>query len=126
MTLTLTIGGMSKTKVREKFNEHDTNKNGFLEFGEFKKFFKNMMPGCITECSKTGDVRMAKELLEAGADPDERDTNQSTPLIHAVWPGFTEFIHLLVEYGADVNAKNNKNNTAIHFAFEKVVWPLPR
>ena len=117
--MTRLVGGMSKKLIRQKFDDFDGNKNGFLEFDEFKRFFKTLMPGCLTDAAKNGDVRMVKQVLEAGVAPDERDSHQSTPLIHAVWPGYREVIELLLIHRADVNAQNIKGNTAVHFAFEK-------
>ena len=56
------------------------------------------------------DVAAVKQLLEAGHSantPVERKNYTSTPLILACWRGNLEIARLLVEAGADVNAKEH-------------------
>lgn len=40
----------------------------------------------LSAAAKAGDVDRVRQLLAQGADPNERDLNGSTPLIHAVRP----------------------------------------
>ena len=57
----------------------------------------------------------AKLLLEAGANPDSRDTGGKTPLITACQTGGNRSIRLLIEHGADINAKTYKTGiNALH------------
>jgi len=53
------------------------------------------------------DMKTAKALLEQGADPTERDPDGSTALHYmASRQPFDETAALLIEHGADLNAKN--------------------
>ena len=45
-------------------------------------------------------------LLLSGADLEASDVNGWTPLMRATFKGNTEIVKILVENGADVNAKN--------------------
>lgn len=59
-----------------------------------------------------GNISMAKLLLEKGANIEFRDPWGNTPLSTAVFhegdsENSLEMIHLLLSYGADVNAENN-------------------
>ena len=42
-----------------------------------------------------------------------------TGLIEASRNGYTDIVKYLVEKGADVNAKNNKNKTALDYAIKR-------
>lgn len=54
------------------------------------------------------DVFLVQELLKNGALCDISDCNGFTPLFHAVRNNNTSIISLLIRYGANVNAKNDR------------------
>jgi ankyrin repeat protein len=63
------------------------------------------------------DDRSVRQLIEA--DPKlarGRDAGGSTPLHHAAGFGSIESMRLLLDRGADVNAKNSFEGTALHWA----------
>ena len=62
--------------------------------------------------------------LRCTFDWTQVNANNSTPLMHATWPGHLEVVKLLVEGKADVNFRNLKRNTALHFAYERysICW----
>lgn len=68
--------------------------------------------------------KIAKLLIEYGADVNNRRKpgfvsrygGNNTPLHEAVWARNLPMVKLLVENGADVNAKNNQNYTPLHEA----------
>lgn len=78
--------------------------------------------------AKANDLPVMRELLAAGADPFIPTRDGTTALMHAAGvghePGITrsaeaealEAVHLVVELGADVNAVNEKGDTALHGA----------
>lgn len=61
--------------------------------------------GALSRAVQDYDVDSARELLEQGADPDERNDVGSTPLLYAASRS-RELVELLVNYGADINARN--------------------
>jgi ankyrin repeat protein len=74
----------------------------------------------IIKAAKAGDVAAVRTLLEADASlVGARDVDVSTPLHYAAWKGHTEVAALLLDFGADVNAKNDNGhwgNTPLHAA----------
>jgi len=60
-----------------------------------------------------GNTETVKELIDQGADINERDENGRTALMFAVMNTHYETMKVLLEYGADVNAKSNKGGTAL-------------
>jgi ankyrin repeat protein len=74
----------------------------------------------ILKAAKTGDAAGIKALL--AADPElvhSRDKDGSTPLHCAVWKGHPQVVTLLLEAGADVNARNENDHwgtTPLHAA----------
>lgn len=93
-------------------------------------------PNAITECGKSplmlaamyGHKVVMAALLDAGADPnlgsDEEYSEGTTALMYIASSFFAtnrvEVIQLLVERGANVNAKNDKGQTALMVAGENV------
>ena len=74
----------------------------------------------IFKAAKKGDVAAIRKLL--AADPSlvhARDQEGSTPLHWAAWRGQVEAARLLLEAGADVNARNQNTHwgtTPLHAA----------
>lgn len=68
--------------------------------------------------ARRGKVEHLKRLLDIGSDPNElsRDTNQVTPLMLAVARSTTAFTELLLNKGADVNAKDKHEMSPLHYA----------
>jgi hypothetical protein len=62
------------------------------------------------------DVATTKRLLQQGADVNERNAIEHTPLHHVSWKGNVECARLLLEYGADVNPTDRYDWTPLHEA----------
>jgi ankyrin repeat protein len=75
-------------------------------------------PGALHAAAEEADADATKALLDAGEDPDARDTYRYTPLMRAVSrldrpEQRAHVIELLLEAGADVNAVEQAEQTAI-------------
>lgn len=72
----------------------------------------------IVACQSGGQkaTDMANMLIAKGANIDARDIYGSTPLMYAAKSGNTVLTKLLLEKGAEVNAVNNDNETALYIA----------
>lgn len=67
--------------------------------------------------SRNGSPAIVAELLNAGANPNKAGVTGVTPLMFAAASGEVESLRLLIEKGAQVNAKENANEqTALMFA----------
>lgn len=66
-----------------------------------------------------GDLDVAKDLLEHGADVNAMDAQHWTPLLNALG-GYnddkTDMAKLLIDNGADVNVKDKNGLTPLHYA----------
>ncbi len=68
----------------------------------------------IHEAVLEGDLEAVRQLIEAGADVNEREPiGGSSPLITAATFGRTEAAKALIEAGADVNQRNTEGSTAL-------------
>ena len=74
-------------------------------------------PQQLSTAAFTGDVAAMKQALTDGADPNTKDPQSgNTLLATAALMGHTEIVTLLLEHGADVNARNRDDGTALHAA----------
>src|SRR5712691_7664515 len=62
---------------------------------------------------RENDLARLKSITASGADVNLRDARGSTPLMHAAAIGSLEAMQLLLKAGADVNAKNGLDTTAL-------------
>ena len=60
-----------------------------------------------------GDTKSVRELINQGADINQRDDNGRTALMFAVVNRHYKTMKVLLEHGADVNARSNKGGTAL-------------
>ena len=64
-----------------------------------------------------GDIQKVKDLLQQGSDVNAIDTFGRTPLMLAAMGNSQELINLLLEHGADINAKDaSTGKTVLQFA----------
>ena len=89
-------------------------------FNIFKKFSVNAQDDDgrtrLYKAAKNGNVRDAKRLLLAGADPNIKTKRGLSPLHQAVYWGEVEIVKALLRHGADVNIDNGKGWTPLHSA----------
>jgi|SRR5215813_5415688 len=60
-----------------------------------------------------GNTQTVKDLLDQGADVNQRDDNSRTALMFATINMHYETMKVLLEHGADVQARSNEGGTAL-------------
>lgn len=74
----------------------------------------------IVKAAKSGDAAAVRALVEADRSlVNARDSDGSTPLHCAAWKGFPEVVTVLLELGADIQARNENGHwgdTPLHAA----------
>jgi ankyrin repeat protein len=66
--------------------------------------------------AESGDVEVAKVLIDHHARLDERDNRGLTPLLWTAFGGKDEMAALLLSSGADVNARGKDGRTTLELA----------
>ena len=62
------------------------------------------------------DSNEAARLLKAGFDPDIKDADGRTALMHTVIDGKDQLLDLLIDNGSDVNLQDKQGLSPLHFA----------
>jgi len=70
----------------------------------------------IHNAASSNNFSKVKELLEKGADVNEKDGRGRTALLLAAVAGHKDVAELLISHGADVNLSNDYGWTPLHFA----------
>lgn len=70
----------------------------------------------IFNCCILGRTADVADLLDNGGAVDCTDSRGRTPLMVACWAGRLEVVQLLLQRGADVNARNLTGTTAFMYA----------
>ena len=65
-----------------------------------------------------GDLDGVRSALAKGADPEGRDALGYTALMRAAEDALPEGVHMLLEAGASVNARDHSKATAMHLGAE--------
>jgi len=63
-----------------------------------------------------GNINATQQLLVHGANPELTNNSLDTPLIRAVYNNSVEIVRTLIEYNANVNAKDATNHTPLYYA----------
>jgi uncharacterized protein (TIGR02145 family) len=70
----------------------------------------------ILACAKSGNRKEVKKLIESGANIEQRDSSDNTPLIVATYSGHTDIVKLLINAGANIDAQGEGSYTALILA----------
>jgi ankyrin repeat protein len=70
------------------------------------------------------NFELVKKLLEGGGNPNARDQEESSCMHEAMKNGDIEIIFILLDYGADLNNKNNRKQTPLYFCNSKMLQLL--
>lgn len=73
----------------------------------------------LVEAAETGQVPRLRLLLLADGEFDYKDRDGYTALHGSSMHGYLDCVKLLVEHGADINARCNKRCTALYYASER-------
>ena len=86
-----------------------------------KKAARAKEPGALHAAVYAGDTVDARELLELGANVNEArsEEDSKTPLLVAASKGNADMVRLLLKNGADLDAKDDCDNNALHIACSK-------
>ena len=113
------IGGFIGIEVkRENISVMQTGRNEIAKLFGVKGFdSKDIASPDLSGAVFIGDLAAVKRALTDGADPNVQDPQSGSIMLSiAALMGHTEIVALLLEHGADVNAKSRDGGTALHAA----------
>ncbi|XP_077380384.1 cyclin-dependent kinase 4 inhibitor D [Festucalex cinctus] len=96
--------------------------------GEVRRILEEgrLHPDTINEFGRTalqvmmmGNSKVARLLLENGADPNVHEAGGTAPVHDAARAGFVDTLQVLVEYGASVNVADHTGALPIHLAIKE-------
>ena len=113
------IGGMVGVEVKDEIAVMQTGRNEIAKLFGVKEFDSKDIASShdLSGAVFIGNLASVKQALTDGADPNAEDPQSgSTMLSIAALMGHTEIVTVLLEHGADVNAKSRDGGTALHAA----------
>jgi ankyrin repeat protein len=72
--------------------------------------------GVVSSFNSNDDYKLAKLLINSGADLNYQDKNGNTALIYCVYYNNIKLLKLLIKSGADLNIKDNNGSSALIIA----------
>lgn len=63
-----------------------------------------------------GDIKALRNLLDGGADANEKNRTEATAIFRAVQNAHEEAVKILIDAGTDLNHKDRFGQTALHIA----------
>lgn len=68
----------------------------------------------LIEAIRSGDIAVVRRALADGADVNQRDADDITPLMAAAHLGRPDLVQLLLDQRAEINARDAHGRTALH------------
>jgi ankyrin repeat protein len=68
------------------------------------------------DAARSGDLKILRQLLTTGVDPNQSGEGGMTPLHYAASAGHYEAGQLLLENGADIDSRDAEGATPLYFA----------
>jgi uncharacterized protein len=87
---------------------------------ELKKMDIEYNQTAFLKCAREGNTQAIKLFLDAGMNPNSKDSTNKTALILATLSSNTSTISLLIQRGADVNARTNVGVSSLLYAVRRV------
>ena len=98
-------------KSKKQVRRHRNNSKKFRRMKGGESLNRQLFVACIN-----GNVELAMDLVDRGADIHARDEYERTPLHVACWKGHMEVAMALVDRGADVDARDVDQRTPLHLS----------
>lgn len=76
--------------------------------------FKKPIP--LVNAILSGNISQVRRHLKAGVDPNKRIPGEHGYPLHFAAHSYVNIIKLLIEYGADVNVRDESGQTPLHIA----------
>lgn len=103
-----------KTALDIAMSKQDIHEVDKVKIMYFLKQGKTTPNEDLLYAAHIGDLQLVQKALQQGANPNTRRSHDGwTALIVAAWWGQPEVIELLLQHGADIQAKTNDGKTAL-------------
>ena len=80
----------------------------------------------MCKSSQAGYEDIVEAMIASGADPNQTDTSDTSPLMHSATSGQLEVIKKLLLHGASVDLVNTKQESSLHRACANCQWEAAR
>jgi ankyrin repeat protein len=113
--MSVLLGALASCQSEKEEDVSGTTNNPQSTTGHTAKL--SDQEGALIIAAAEGDTNKVKEMLSQGVSVETRDLDVGlTPLGHAAWFGHIDTSKLLIERGADVNAKKSDGTSVLMLA----------